>query len=410
MWGSIVVGMAALVASEGPQPIVNGTDAAVCQFPSVVSLRGSGCSGSLLSPTIVLAAAHCFDGTIAGPTDAVQFGESYADPVAIIPIERCEAHPEYEITVDDDGFPLVLFDVGFCELSVPVTDVPPIPALAGCETDELVEGAELTIVGFGASEGGSVDGQQWSNGGGIKRYTSQVVETVDDPEGDVRMIGPGSGVCFGDSGGPAFLELSDGSWRVVGVGSTGHPATPSDCGYGSVYDLVYPHLEWLESASGVDLTPCHDADGTWNPSEDCDAFPLSPTDEGNEWASSCGPHDLSGLGELCGPAFGEEDSGSSDDGGASSETGQGEDTGNAGGDSDGGGDDSPPDDVTTAAEPPGATNPGDGDSGSEGTGDGGGEALDGAGCGCTTRPTRPHAALIGLVFLVVFSSGRRRRT
>lgn len=29
----------------------------------------------------------------------------------------------------------------------------------------------------------------------------------------------------------------------------------------------------LEDTAGVDITPCHDADGTWNPTSACDEFP-----------------------------------------------------------------------------------------------------------------------------------------
>ena len=78
-----------------------------------------------------------------------------------------------------------------------------------------------------------------------------------------------------------MIQLSDGTWRVIGAGSRLHPESPSqepgnDCGFGAVYS-TYAHLiDWIEDESGYDVSPCHDADGTWNPNFRCDAFPEDP--------------------------------------------------------------------------------------------------------------------------------------
>ena len=38
------------------------------------------------------------------------------------------------------------------------------------------------------------------------------------------------------------------------------------------------HVLAFESDSGVDLTPCHDAKGNWDPGPNCTSFPLAPGD------------------------------------------------------------------------------------------------------------------------------------
>jgi len=61
---------------------------------------------------------------------------------------------------------------------------------------------------------------------------------------------------FGDSGGPAFVQLADKSWRVFGIDSEG---TGKSCGAGDLMGVMHKAVSWIEQQSGVDITPCHDA-------------------------------------------------------------------------------------------------------------------------------------------------------
>jgi MYXO-CTERM domain-containing protein len=64
-------------------------------------------------------------------------------------------------------------------------------------------------------------------------------------------------------------------------------------------------VPWVEEASGVDITPCHDVDGTWNPTPQCEGFALDPLQSGS-WDEGCaGP--LEGPSESCGPPYTELD-------------------------------------------------------------------------------------------------------
>jgi hypothetical protein len=379
--------------TPGPQPIVNGTDADECQFPTVVRLS-SGCSGSLIAPNVVLTAGHCLDPAIAMPTTAVQLGESGAASVATVPVVRCERHPEYQ-GIEQQPVAQVLFDVGFCELAQSVNDVPPIPILFGCDLDELQVGTPLVIVGYGATSGGN---DTPTVGSGTKRFGNQTVEQVNDAEGDLWMIGPEAASCYGDSGGPALMQLADGSWRLVAVASTIHPNGGGYCGYGSIYELVYPAVEWLESESGVDLTPCHDVDGTWNPSELCDRLPTAPDAVGNAWANACGPHAESEPGATCGEPFGRGGTGTGTDG----DPDTGEETISGGQSSIG-----TTGPATTTAPPPPLDDDAEGTSlaTAETTGGTDGGATDASGCGCTT--TAPANAY-WLLALSIFARRRIR--
>jgi len=59
---------------SGPAGIVGGTSAADGEFPWMVHLS-HGCGGALYTPTLVLAAAHCVDGTGATSSMSVTHGK-----------------------------------------------------------------------------------------------------------------------------------------------------------------------------------------------------------------------------------------------------------------------------------------------------------------------------------------------
>src|SRR5690606_4917360 len=145
----------------------------------------------------------------------------------------------------------------------------------------------ITLVGYGLTNTGSV---------GIKHEVTTVVNGFEGPE--INVGGNGTSSCNGDSGGPAYVQLSDGSWRVFGVTSRG---TTGNCADESIYGLIHSHVQWIEDASGLDVTPCHDADGTWNPTETCTNFPLTPNIGETDWLQGCAALRLSTPSATCGP-------------------------------------------------------------------------------------------------------------
>jgi hypothetical protein len=79
--------------------------------------------------------------------------------------------------------------------------------------------------------------------------------------------------------------------------------------------LIHPAVPWIEMTSGIDVTPCTDADGKWNPGPSCKDFSLDPLATGRTWANGCAEPVLSGPATTCG---GGGDAGLSFDSGNSS--------------------------------------------------------------------------------------------
>jgi MYXO-CTERM domain-containing protein len=277
-------------AEETKQAIFGGQDATECQWPTTVFI--DGCTGTLVHPLIVTTAAHC--GT---NHRTVIFGESGKAPARRVAIDYCRA---YTAT---PGVPqaATLRDWAFCKLKQPVTDVPIIPILMGCETDVLAAGQKVVVAGFGANI--NDNGMGLNDGFGTKRFVETTIVRVDTGRG-IQVGGMGKAPCYGDSGGPGFVKLADRSWRVFAIDSAGLAAT---CDAGDLMTLIHKGVAWMEQESGIDITPCHDADGTWNPSPACGGFSLGPEAPGRSWSTGCAEPTLSPPSATCGPAAGAPD-------------------------------------------------------------------------------------------------------
>ena len=262
--------------------IVGGTPVAECAWPSAVYADRGGypaCTGTLVAPDVVIFAAHCMaDGP--APT-SVKLGETAASPALEVATSGCRADPSFV------AFPEVGrgHDVAYCKLAQPVTHVPIVPILMGCEVDALAPGSDVVAVGFGSTD---------TKTKGAKRAVTLTLHQIVGNE--AYLGGEGKGTCYGDSGGPIFVRLASGEWRVFGVSSW----APGECGSGEYASLIHPEIGWLEASSGVDLTPCF-ANGVWAPTARCGSFPLEPELGMRTWAEGCSGGSVSAMSASCGP-------------------------------------------------------------------------------------------------------------
>ena len=255
--------------------VYGGAPVASCGWPTTLAV--SRCSAILIHPEIAVYAAHC------GIVDRVALGDDIFNLTRMIPA-TCHLNPDSDLNWGPEDF-------AYCRLSEPITDVEPTPPAMGCEVDQLEAGDEVTVVGFGVYD---------DNTTGIKREVVTTIQEIDREGGYLITGGGGDTACSGDSGGPTYAQATDGSWRVVGI----HSGRLGECDMGVGYDvLITQAIPWIESHSGVDVTPCTDAAGSWQPGPQCQGFATDPAAGGGTWDSGCALGAIHGPGQTCGPAW-----------------------------------------------------------------------------------------------------------
>jgi hypothetical protein len=185
------------------------------------------CTGTLVTPSVVLTAAHCLvDAKFEAPYEITGFytgagtpttgdlGDSPPPGMTKHPVDRLIPHPSY---TPKRGCPDSTFDIGLIHLAQPITDIPPMSyGKLGVPT----AGTPCDGVGFGDH---TENGQDQF---GQKRTAT---ENVMSNDATTILVAAGTGIAdHGDSGGPLICgEL------IVGVTSC-HPD-----GEGSAHTMEY---------------------------------------------------------------------------------------------------------------------------------------------------------------------------
>jgi hypothetical protein len=159
------------------------------------------CSGTLISPTVFLTAAHCAED---GGRVAVTFDPAYEDGDKLYE-GTFHADPLYgQRQSDPHDIAVVVFDK-------PVKGITPATLPEAGSLSDLSGSQTFTSVGYGAYE--------VTNGPGGHRYLYDDVRLV--ATGTLNSVTPSwlrismnpatgnGGTCYGDSGGPNFLENTD---------------------------------------------------------------------------------------------------------------------------------------------------------------------------------------------------------
>lgn len=193
------------------------------------------CSGTVISPNVVLTAGHCGEDTTTG---TVYQAANYA--VATGSLDWTDANTRQvsgvsNVVVDPDFDPSTLdADATLLVLTTPTT-APVIP-LATTDAADFVlldAGARADVAGWGNTVSGQTpDLLQWGTTV-VQRWTycQAQAAAADQPFDATRQVCAidlptlADGTCEGDSGGPLLAKRPDGTWVEIGITSSG----PADC-------------------------------------------------------------------------------------------------------------------------------------------------------------------------------------
>jgi secreted trypsin-like serine protease len=200
--------VAIMAALAAPAPaIINGSPdggghpqvGAMLDSRSFPDGTWSYCSGTLISPTVFLTAAHC--GEASQKRAKVSFASRYhlGDTAYA---GRYVADPKYRKASDLHDIAVVIFDSPVS--GIRPARLPTAGALDGLRSDDSLRSAGFTTVGFGAREGkrsgkfayNDTRYQANISYSSLTRNWLQLTPKLDEGDGST---------CYGDSGGPNFL-------------------------------------------------------------------------------------------------------------------------------------------------------------------------------------------------------------
>lgn len=173
-----------------------------------------GCTGTLIAPDVFLTAAHC---VIEGERVFVSFDPSIDEASTLLP-GTAHPHPQFACCGASDTF-----DIAVVVLDDPVEGVEPA-ALAtanqlGLLSNKALKRSTYVAVGYGTIRDDKAGGwKSIEDADGQRRFVSQTAMSLTQAWLTLSMnpsTGDG-GTCYGDSGGPHFLDS-----RLVSITVTG---------------------------------------------------------------------------------------------------------------------------------------------------------------------------------------------
>jgi len=204
------------------------------------------CTASILDQNILVTAAHCVcPNPKSAPPAAhpnqlkVVFGLEVKRPKQVIAISDIKVHPNYLGYLDADQVDMA--DIAIIKLASPLPDGYHAAKILDPK-EPLLAGEIVTLAGYGRT---SMD--MFNTIGTLRRVNTTILNpNFGTSEIEIEQSN-GQGACFGDSGGPAFVNIN-GALFLWGVTNHLYPQginTALDCKHQIIYANINAHLDFI---------------------------------------------------------------------------------------------------------------------------------------------------------------------
>lgn len=212
--------------------LINGRPADPEEWPASVYARmdSGACSATLVGERVLLIASHCVAN--GGKLSFAAHANNYS--------ARCTNHPEYRTNATADWT--------LCLVDRPVTGV--LFETLGTQA-KLAIGDSVTLSGYGCTHVGGGGGND-----GIFRVGIANVEGLPTKDDYDVVTRGGAALCFGDSGGSAYL-VKDDKRVIFGVNSRGDIHTTSYLPAVSASSFVNWARNWARASNNVKICGIH---------------------------------------------------------------------------------------------------------------------------------------------------------